>query len=180
MHYWMASCDSSSGQIQSNHALFYSGTVKCFTLTGSECILGQLLADEYTWHSPGVLLTISQLAVPYLWVPHHSLLHRWKKTDSISVSRFALCTSLLLQLKSWVQMDMGSQCWPGTLVTDRSFTHWLQGGTTTCQSLREWRWWFRAAYIAVRDFKVVGFARGSFFELRFTLSLSVVRSSLEA
>lgn len=165
----LVSCDLSSGQIQSNNATFYSGTVKCFALTPQRRDLSSSRGNYWhIYHSPGVPLTISQLAVPYLCVPHHSSLHRWKKTDSISVSWFALCTSLLVELKSMVQMDTGSQFWPETLVTDCSLTHWLQGGTTTCQSLRESYWWFRAA---VRDFKEIGLAIGSFFKFRFTWSL---------
>lgn len=107
--------------INSNNALFYSGTIKCFTLTPHPEHLSSSEGNYWRiYRSPGAPLIISQLA--YLCVPHHSLLHRWKVTDSISVSRFALCTSVHVEPKPVLQMDTGSQSWPATFVTVCSLT----------------------------------------------------------
>lgn len=98
----------------------------CFILALSSVVIW-LLTCEYASYCPVISLTISKLSMPYLCVPHRLLVHRWKKTDNIAVSRFALYSSLFLHLPSLVQMDIGSHCWPGTLVTLCSPTHWSEG-----------------------------------------------------
>lgn len=60
------------------------------------------------YHSQALPVTAKEEpVVPYCCLKTYSLF--WKKADNISVLRFTLCTSLLVGLKSLVQMDTGQK-----------------------------------------------------------------------